>query len=224
MNRARIIFQHLTYSLNDNGQTKPILNRVSGIWEQGCSIALRGVSGSGKTTLLSTIAGLRHPTGGTVTYEHMEQRAIGYLFQESLLIPFCTVIENVILKDLIAGRCPRTARDMGMQLLTQAGVAEKADAYPQMVSGGQQQRIAVARALYGNPPFLMLDEPTAHLDHAAKHGLMDLLTALQQEYGFGMIIATHDDAVAAYMGATITVIDGSIYTYTRTENESPQIA
>lgn len=214
MKITSIRFENLHYQIDEGSDKKVILNGISGRWDSGCSIALRGVSGSGKTTLISIIAGLRNPTGGLVTYDsaNSPQDAIGYLFQESLLIPLFSVVENVILKGLIRNENLEVARQEGMRLLEQVALADKATADPLTLSGGEQQRVAVARALYGAPSFVLLDEPTAHLDHQTKHALMALLMQLQQRYGYGMIIATHDDEVSAYMDTTITLIDGSMVT------------
>ena len=183
-------------------------------------VALLGPSGSGKSTLLNIMAGLDEPDSGTVTVSGQDlgamsergrtllrRRDIGFVFQFFNLVPTLTVLENVLLPlELVGRRNPAVARS----LLERVGLAGRADAFPEELSGGEQQRIAIARALAHRPRLLLADEPTGNLDSATGSRVLDLLTGLVAEQGTAMVIATHSRDVVERAHRVLTIHDGSI--------------
>lgn len=186
------------------------------------SVVLLGRSGSGKTTLLHVLGGLVEPTAGSVEWHGrplssldraargaLRARRIAYVFQGANLLPFFTAIENVSfaahLADAEAGETLAAAA-----LLELVGLSAKADHLPAELSGGEAQRVAIARALAQAPDLLLLDEPTGHLDSDTGERVLDLLDALQAEFGFALILATHDTDVASRYQRTLELEDGVI--------------
>ncbi len=176
----------------------------------GECVAICGRSGSGKSTLLALLGGLCAPTSGQVYFsgrpwtalrsdETQATRAkqIGFLPQESVLLPGLRAIDNVMLPQLIAGRSRRTACERGESLLTRVGLLERWDAYPAELSGGQQRRVALARALATEPRLLLADEPTNDLDALAEQEIVRILADLKGLGTTAIVVVTHDPAVAA---------------------------
>lgn len=183
-------------------------------------VALRGRSGSGKTTVLHVMGGLVAPTSGAVEWDGrpfgtLDARAragvrahgIAYVFQGANLLPTLTAYENVAfaarLSDAPAAFSP-------LELLQTVGLGHKADSLPGDLSGGEAQRVAIARATAQQPRALLCDEPTGHLDSDTGERVLDLVEALRQELGFTVVIATHDETVAARADRTIDLLDGRI--------------
>ncbi len=171
----------------------------------GDRIALMGPSGSGKSTLLHLLAGLDTPTSGTLTWPALGDRAtlrpqqVGLVFQAPSLLAPLTARENVALPLLLAGTGEQEAQQRAQAILAQIGLAEIADKLPEELSGGQAQRVAVARALVVRPALLLADEPTGQLDHATAQHLLDSLLAALVGTATALVIATHDPLVAARM-------------------------
>lgn len=171
----------------------------------GDRIALMGPSGSGKSTLLHLLAGLDTPTSGTLTWPALGDRAslrpsqIGLVFQAPSLLAPLTARENVALPLLLAGNGEQAAQQHAQAMLAQIGLAAIADKLPEELSGGQAQRVAVARALVIGPALLLADEPTGQLDHATAQHLLDSLLAALEGTATALVIATHDPLVAARM-------------------------
>lgn len=185
------------------------------------SVALRGPSGSGKTTLLQLVGGLLVPTSGEVNWmgrplSSLDAAARGgaragglaYVFQGSNLLGNFTALENVAFAAWIAQRAGRPALHEPPELLELVGLAGKAEALPVELSGGEAQRLALARALAQAPQLLLCDEPTGHLDSDTATRVLDLLFALQERFGFALVIATHDRLVAARCTREIRLLDG----------------
>jgi putative ABC transport system ATP-binding protein len=183
-------------------------------------VALRGPSGSGKSTLLNIIAGLDAPDAGTAFVAGhdiaslderqrtlLRRREIGFVFQFFNLIPTLTVLENIRLPLELTGQ-----RDDGdaRRLLDRVGLAARSRAFPEELSGGEQQRIAVARALAHRPRLVLADEPTGNLDTATGARVLDLLTELVRESHTTMLVATHSDSVVERAGRVIALRDGRI--------------
>ncbi|PDT01697.1 ABC transporter ATP-binding protein [Rhizobium chutanense] len=178
---------------------------------QGCSfkinagetIAIVGPSGCGKTTLLNLIAGLDRPSSGRIEWPGLGQQdtlrpeRIGVVFQSANLMPALTAIENVELPILLGGGCEAEAR--ALAALATFGVEALAAKLPEQLSGGQAERIAVARAIVTQPELIVADEPTGQLDQAGAAILVDRLLAWGQQTGSAIVIATHDERVAAKM-------------------------
>ncbi|HEX5792302.1 MAG TPA: ATP-binding cassette domain-containing protein [Rheinheimera sp.] len=185
-----------------------ILHDISLTINRGETIAIVGASGSGKSTLLSLLAGLDVPSQGQVflgphaLHELSEdQRAgiraadVGFVFQSFLLLPSLSALENITLPAELAGIKDATAR--GLELLSQVGLAERADFFPAQLSGGEQQRVAIARAFITQPKVLFADEPSANLDAATGQKIEDLLFKLNKEQGTTLVLVTHNNELAA---------------------------
>jgi ABC-type lipoprotein export system ATPase subunit len=185
------------------------------------SLSLLGRSGSGKTTLLHVLGGLAETTAGTVEWHGrplssvdaaargaLRARGIAYVFQGANLLPHFTAFENVAFAAAVSPRVDAaTAPDTLLQLV---GLGDKADHLPAELSGGEAQRVAVARALAQQPELLLCDEPTGHLDSDTGERVLDLIDALQRERGFALVVATHDVDVAARLARAVELHDGTI--------------
>ena len=207
--------------LASGGRPLTILDRVTLDVERGDAVAVIGPSGSGKSTLLGLIAGLDAPTDGTITVGGVDitrlgesalarfrRETIGYVFQSYHLIPTLTAQENVAVPLELAGR--RGAGDRARALLAELGLAERAHHYPVQLSGGEQQRVAVARAIALEPPLLLADEPTGNLDSATGKQIIDLLVGVNRRLGCTLVLVTHDAALAAHADRVVTLRDGRI--------------
>lgn len=189
--------------------------------DDGEFVSIMGQSGSGKSTLLSIIGGLNHPTRGNIFVDTLdiynlssEQRAdfrseyVGIIFQSFQLIPYLTVLENVKLPMAITGMKSKKKREMAMEVLEKVGLEEKVDRLPDQLSGGEQERVAIARAIVNNPPILLADEPTGNLDSETANDVMGLLKELNAE-GQTIIMVTHNPEMEKYSSRTILIKDGS---------------
>src|ERR1700748_385349 len=185
-------------------------------------VAVMGPSGCGKSTLLNLVAGLDVPDEGTITVAgetvtgrteddlaRMRRKHMGIVFQFFNLLEGMTVLENVVLPSVIAGRRRKMAETRARDLLDLLGIGDKAAAVPGVLSGGQRQRLAIARALANSPTLLLADEPTAALDSAGGAEIVELLRRLHQG-GQTNILVTHDQAVADAAGRIVRMRDGRI--------------
>ena len=169
---------------------------------EGARIAIMGPSGSGKSTLLHLMAGLDDPTVGTVTWPAIGGRGalrpgpVAVVFQGPSLLPPLTVLENVALPLVLDGEPDAQARTVAHGALERLDLDELADKLPEEISGGQAQRVAVARALAGRPQLILADEPTGQLDRASATAVVDVLLAAAEHAGAALVVATHDPAVA----------------------------
>ena len=193
-----------------------VLSGVTYLFEMGTSYAIVGASGSGKSTLLHILAGFDCPDSGSVTWSgddcarmSAEQRDafvaqnLGFVFQFHYLLKELNVYDNVRIAALVQG-CEAQIDE----LLKKVGMYEARDQFPHQLSGGQQQRTAVARALVGEPQFVLADEPTGNLDEQNSQQVIDLLLAQKEERGMGLIVATHDSAVYERMDVILEVHEG----------------
>lgn len=189
--------------------------------DDGEFVSIMGQSGSGKSTLLSILGGLNHPSRGRILLDSLdiyklssEQRAdlrseyIGVIFQSFQLIPYLTVLENVKLPMSITGRKAKEQDKMARDVLARVGLANKADRLPDKLSGGEQERVAIARAIVNKPPILLADEPTGNLDSTTADEIMNLLKELNAE-GQTIIMVTHNPEACKHTARTIQVKDGS---------------
>ena len=199
------------------------LRGVSFAIENGEFTALVGPSGSGKTPLLQLMGCLDQPTSGRVLINGQDvsalgrnQRAdmrrgtIGFVFQFFALIPTLTAYENIEMPLLLNGMGPAERRRRVQELLGSVDLAERGGHRPDQLSGGEQQRVSVARALASNPSFVLADEPTANLDTANGEQVMEIMTRLNQETGVTFVFATHDPRVIKYARRVITLRDGVV--------------
>ena len=171
------------------------------------SLALWGRSGSGKTTLLHVLGGLVEPTEGSVE-RRGRGHSVAYVFQGANLLPHFTAYENVAFARWAAGLGPRDADTE--ELLGLVGLDDKLESLPAELSGGEAQRVAVARALAQRPELLLCDEPTGHLDSDTGERVLDLIDALKKELGFALVIATHDADVAGRLDRVAVLRDGRV--------------
>jgi putative ABC transport system ATP-binding protein len=189
--------------------------------EQGSSVALLGPSGSGKSSLMAILAGLERATGGTVLVDRLDfgqlnedelararRGRIGIVLQAFHLLPTMTARENVAVPMELAG--VSDAYDRASAELELVGLGHRLDHYPTQLSGGEQQRVAVARALAPRPSLVFADEPTGNLDTATGAAVMDLLFARYADLAATLFIITHDPALAARCGRVIEMADGRI--------------
>ena len=195
-----------TVRLSDGG-TLEILRDISFAVGQGEAVAVVGASGSGKSTLLGLMAGLDTPTQGTVCvagedFSALDEdgraarraRLMGFVFQSFQLLPALTALENVMLPLELSGE--RGAREQALLWLEKVGLAQRARHYPKHLSGGEQQRVALARSFVCHPKILLADEPTGNLDAATGGAIIDLLFRLNAEEGTTLVLVTHDDSLA----------------------------
>jgi ABC-type lipoprotein export system ATPase subunit len=186
-------------------------------------VALRGASGAGKSTLLHLLGGLDRPDSGKIVLDgqpieklsasgltRLRNRRVGLVFQAYHLLPELSALENVCLPARMARAATSATRAKAMELLRRVGLAERTDHRPSELSGGEQQRVAIARALINDPAFLLADEPTGNLDSHTGDEIMRLLRELQAERSMTLIIATHDNTLAATAPRVVQLADGLV--------------
>ncbi len=191
----------------------------------GQVVAVTGASGSGKSTLLGLIAGLDSPSSGHIAIDgtdittldedglaRLRGRRIGFVFQFFHLLPSLTALENVLVPMEIAR--VKGARARAAELLAEVGLSERGHHYPSQLSGGEQQRIAIARALANNPPLLLADEPTGNLDSTTGSHVINLLLEVNRLRGTTLVLVTHDPELAAVADMAIALRDGRVVSQT----------
>ncbi len=189
----------------------------------GESLAVVGVSGAGKSTLVHILGTLDRPSGGSVTYDgadvflwderklaEFRNRKIGFIFQFHNLLPEFTSVENVFLPALISGLTKAKARQKALALLEELGLGHRVGHKPSELSGGEQQRVAVARALMMDPDIILADEPTGNLDSETGRKVEELLLHLNTGRKITLIVVTHNESLAARMSRIIRLSDGKI--------------
>jgi putative ABC transport system ATP-binding protein len=211
----------LTKQVSTPDHVLTIVNRATFEVAAGESVAILGASGSGKSTLLGLLAGLDVPSAGRVWIDGedlfakdedgraaLRGRLVGFVFQSFQLLPALTALENVMLPLELAGAAD--ARSKAARVLGQVGLAERLGHDPRQLSGGEQQRVAVARAFATDPKLLFADEPTGNLDSATGAQVIDLLFRLNGEHGTTLVLVTHDEALAARCDRRITISAGEL--------------
>ena len=212
---------HKSYDLGR--RNVEVLHGVSLEIGSGDFLSLQGASGAGKSTLLHLLGGLDEPTAGevfandqslfgmgAVRLAKWRNREVGFVFQSYHLLPEFDALENVTLPARMAHTGSGVAEQRGRELLERVGLTKRIHHLPTELSGGEQQRVALARALINRPRILFADEPTGNLDSKTGGDMLNLLCELQQEAELTMIIATHDDMVAARAHVTFRLVDGLI--------------
>ncbi|MDB5058100.1 MAG: transporter related protein [Chloroflexi bacterium] len=190
---------------------------------RGELVSITGPSGCGKTTMLNLVGALDKPTSGTVELDGLDignvaerklhtvrRQAVGFVFQRFYLVPILTALENVLVPAMPLKDGHAAYRERAEELLRSVGLGKRLRHRPGQLSGGEQQRVAVARALLLDPPLVLADEPTGNLDSASGAGVLELLLALNRDAGKTVIIVTHDAEIAARMPRTVRMLDGSI--------------
>lgn len=204
-----------------------VLNDVSFSVEQGSTLAIVGSSGSGKTTLLGLCAGLDRASTGSVklngialdTLSEDDRAAIrnqyvGFIFQNFQLLPTLTALENVMVPLELRGE--KNTQKIAMELLEKVGLAERHDHYPTQLSGGEQQRVCIARAFSNSPQILFADEPTGNLDNETSEKIQNLLFELNKEAGTTLVLVTHDLELAKKTQRLIRLKGGAVLSDERT--------
>ncbi len=204
------------------------LDRLSLDVPHGQLLSLVGLSGSGKSTLLGLIAGLDQPTAGRIRVAGVEitrlsedalarfrRDTLGYVFQAYHLIPTLTALENVAVPLELAGDSDALPR--ATALLAEVGLADRAHHYPVQLSGGEQQRVAVARAMARRPALLLADEPTGNLDSGTGKQIIELLVGLRDTLASTLVLVTHDAALAGRADRVVTLRDGRVVSDERTD-------
>lgn len=205
------------------GRTVHILRGIDLEIAPGEFVAIMGPSGSGKSTLLGLLAGLDRPTAGSIQLDgeeltalgedalaRLRARKMGFVFQSFHLIPSLTAEENVALPLELLGAGGAAALGRAREVLAGVGLAERATHYPAQLSGGEQQRVAVARAFAARPAVLLADEPTGNLDAAAGAQVLDLLSRLNRDEQVTVVLVTHDAEAASRAGRVVRLRDGSV--------------
>lgn len=216
---------HQVYkSFDHNSLLIEVLKGIDLVVQEGESLAITGASGAGKSTLLNIMGTLEPPTQGTVRFqghnmrdmEEMElcrlrNKDLGFVFQFHHLLPEFNALENTLMPALIARLSRREAEERAEGILTKVGLKTRLTHRVGELSGGEQQRVAVARALVMNPKLLLADEPTGNLDMTTGDGIVDLLVNLNRSEGLTMVIVTHNHRLAQRMSRLIELVDGTIH-------------
>lgn len=190
----------------------------------GESVAIMGPSGSGKSTLLHCMSGVLVPDDGQVLFDGRDVAAMsdaersrlrlenfGFIFQDGQLLPELTATENVALPQIMRGVPRAEAHAEAIDMLTRLGLGAFVDRYPGQLSGGQVQRVAIARALAGPPSVVFADEPTAALDQATGHEVMQQIVAIAEKFGVTLVLVTHDPKIADWCSRRVEIRDGLIH-------------
>ena len=201
-----------------------VLEGISLTVSDGESVAIMGPSGSGKSTLLHCMSGVLVPDQGEVLFDGHDVAAMsdaersrlrlghfGFIFQDGQLLPELTATENVALPQIMRGVPRSQAHDEAIDMLTRLGLGAYVDRYPGQLSGGQGQRVAIARALAGPPSVVFADEPTAALDQATGHEVMQQIVAVCQKFGVTLVVVTHDPKIADWCSRRVEIRDGLIH-------------
>jgi putative ABC transport system ATP-binding protein len=218
-----IELQQVSKTVDSGGQPLTILHPMDLVVAKAQFLAVTGPSGSGKSTLLGLIAGLDAASTGRITVggrditglgeddlARLRSSTIGFVFQFFHLIPSLTALENIMVPMEIAGKTGAAAR--ARALLDEVGLTARGHHYPSQLSGGEQQRIALARALANDPPILLADEPTGNLDLANGQHMMDVLLDIRRSRGATLVLATHDVALANRADAVLRLRGGRVET------------
>jgi putative ABC transport system ATP-binding protein len=214
--------QQVVKTYNSNGAAVPALKGIDFRVDEGEIMAIMGPSGSGKSTLLSILGAMNPPTSGQVLVDEipiydlsLEKRAdfrheyLGFVFQQLQLIPYLTALENTLLPLAITRLSHHQQEQMAMTALERVGLGDKAKRLPNQLSGGEQERVAIARAIVNQPPIILADEPTGSLDTQTSNEVMQLFQSLNRE-GLTVVIVTHNPENVPYVQRVVHLRDGCI--------------
>ncbi len=222
-NQNFIQFENLSKSYQEGAQTRRVLDNAQASIQKGELVAILGKSGSGKSTLLNLISGIDLADQGAIwlggqNLTRLDERKrtlfrranIGFIFQFFNLIQTLTVIENVALPAEINGFSPQQARQRAEPLLAEVGLLDRANTFPDRLSGGEQQRVAIARALINDPLLVLADEPTGNLDEQTGGHVLEVLDCMTRQAGKNMILVTHSMEAARIADRIILLRDGKL--------------
>lgn len=223
MPKTVVMVENLTKSYELGGKIRKVLDDVTLDIHEGEVFVLLGKSGSGKSTLLNLVSAIDAPDAGqisvnAVSITNLNERQqtlfrrdnIGIIFQFFNLIPTLTVLENITLPQELAGKKRREANEKGQALLERVGLGNRADSFPDKLSGGEQQRVAIARALIHEPSIVLADEPTGNLDEDTGEQVMQLLLDLTRSAGKTLIMATHNPEIIPLADRVARIHDGKM--------------
>jgi len=214
----QLVSKDLSRSFRMGRTNLNVLRGVSLGVQKGETVFLCGASGAGKTTLLYTLAGLERPEGGTVTFEgqdlyalgsdrlaRLRNKSMGFIFQSYYLLPELTALENVKIPGMLAGK---VNIDLAAALLERVGLKERMNHLPSELSGGEQQRVAIARSLVNDPTILFADEPTGNLDKHTGESIIELLLGVARDDKRTLVVVTHDEHLAQRGDRLLRIEDG----------------
>ncbi len=209
------------YTSKKSGLTYVALRGISFEIKKGDFVAIMGPSGSGKTTILDLIGTLDRPTAGRIIINgvdtsqmksnelaELRNTTIGFVFQSYNLVPYLSALENVMLPARILGRSDAETISRAKSMLAEVGLGDKVDKKPMELSGGEQQRVAIVRALINSPKILLSDEPTGNLDTKSAYIVLGILKRMSEEEGTTVVLSTHDPEVGAFAKRQIHIRDG----------------
>lgn len=224
-NHPLIQAYNLCKDFKQGGETLSILRNLGMTIEEGEMVALVGPSGAGKSTLLHLVGLLDTPTSGSITLKgedvsalddkartELRRQEIGFIYQFHHLQPEFSALENVMVPQMIAGMSKKDARDQAAALLSGLGLADRLEHRPSRLSGGEQQRVSIARALINKPSLILADEPTGNLDPETSEQVFDMLVKTVRQTGVGALIATHNLDLADRMDRVLEMKMGQVST------------
>lgn len=217
----RLVVEHLTKRFGEGQAAVTAVNDVSLAVEPGEIVLIMGPSGSGKTTLLLMLGALLRPTRGAIRFDDqvlselrenrlpdIRLRQVGFIFQDFNLLSALSAVENVALVARLAGARGAAAHDKAAAILVALGLGERLNFLPEKLSGGEKQRVSIARALVNDPALILADEPTANLDSKNGHELMRLLQEIAREKGISVVIVSHDQRIRDIADRVLWLEDG----------------
>ena len=218
-----VAIENVSKQYHSDGATVPVLSEVSAGIAEGEFVCLMGPSGSGKSTLLTIVGAMNHPSSGRLLVDGIDVYALGdepradfrreylgFVFQQHHLMPYLTAIENVMLPLATIRMSTGEKRERAMNVLGRVGLADKGKRMPNQLSGGEQGRLAIARALVNDPPLVLADEPTGALDTRTGREIMDVFLGLHGQ-GQTLFMVTHNPDNAALADRTIRIQDGRVH-------------
>lgn len=219
-----IIAEQITKTFGNENSLVTAVDDISFEIDEGEFVAVMGESGAGKSTLLGIMGAMNAPTSGRLVVDdidvyglHQEQQAdfrrefLGFIFQSFHLVPYLNVVENVMLPLAVIKMENRKKREMAKNALAQVGLADKANRLPNQISGGESERVAIARAIVNEPPVLLADEPTGNLDKKNTQEIMEFLGRLNRD-GMTIVMVTHSQECAHHARRILQISDGYLMT------------
>lgn len=220
---SKLVVENVAKEYATRSDPLVVLRDISFTMESGQNAAIVGPSGTGKSTLLHILGSLDPPTSGSVTLDDVDpysldessiaefrNQRIGFIFQEHHLLPQLSVLENALVPALATGQPDTATIDRARSLLDRVGLSDRLDHVPSELSGGERERVAVARALLREPTLLLADEPTGNLDQKTAEIVGELLVDLQQQENAMLVVVTHSKALAGLMQTQLELGDGCI--------------